>query len=337
VSIASKPVVTSGSTVDVVKALTPSVVRVRAQGAQAGFFGQVQQTSGVGTGIVLDKDGHIVTNNHVVTLGTSQPANGWTVDTSDGRSLTARLVAREPLSDLAVLQVDAKDLTPAQFADPSSLAVGQDVVAIGYALDLGATPTVTRGIISALHRDFTETIQGAGQITIGDVIQTDAAVNEGNSGGPLVNLAGEVVGINTGAIRPGTNGAAAPVQGINYAISVETIAPVVRSLISKGNVDRGFLGVTLGQVDRQSAATQNLSVSDGVIVQQVTSGGPADKAGLQGGDIIVKAGSHDIHTIGDLQQTLIENGPGTKLHVEYVRNNNRGSTDVTLGTRPAGT
>ncbi|HZU76524.1 MAG TPA: trypsin-like peptidase domain-containing protein [Dehalococcoidia bacterium] len=308
-----------------------------------GFFGQVQQTSGVGTGIIIDTDGHIVTNNHVVTLDSSQAANNLTVDLWDGRSLSARLVARDPSADLAVLQITAQNLTPAKFADPNSLQVGQDVVAIGYALDLGSTPSVTRGIISALHRDFTETITDVSgrpvQNTIGDVIQTDAAINEGNSGGPLVNLSGEVVGINTGAIRPSTTAAniTSQVQGINYAISVQTILPVVRSLITKGNVDRGYLGVNLTQVDRNAASAKQLPVSDGVLISQVVPGGPADRAGLQANDIIVKAGNEDIHTVGDLQQVLIENGPGTKLHIEFYRGNNRQSADVTLGSRPAGT
>jgi S1-C subfamily serine protease len=327
------------STADVVKALRPSVVRVRTAGTSQRAFGVPSNTAGTGTGIVIDDQGHILTNNHVVTLGTTSPSNNISVDFADGQSVTAQLVGREPIADLAILKVDAKNLVPAKLADPKTIEVGQDVVAIGYALDLGATPSVTKGVISGLNREIDETLAG-GTLSpgtnlnvVGGAIQTDAAINPGNSGGPLVNMAGEVVGINT-AVLSSRNGQ--PVQGINFAVSVETASPVIKALIDKGKVDRGYLGVLLHPITPDEARAQQLPVSDGVGIQQLTGGSAAEQAGLKEGDIIVKAGNRDIHGIGDMQQALIENGPGTKLHVEYYRGSAKQSADVTLATRPAG-
>jgi len=331
-------VTASSTTVDVVKALRPSVVRVRTEASQVGAFGAVQGASGTGTGVVLDTDGHVLTNNHVVTLGSNQPAQKITVDLSDGQSVSGTLVGREPTADLAVIKIDAKNLVPVKFADPKSIQVGEDVVAMGYALDLGSTPSVTKGVVSALDRQIDETLTGSARgqnstsISIGGAIQTDTPINPGNSGGPLVDMTGAVVGINTAGIFSSNQ---QPVQGINFAVSVDTIQPVVKSLIDKGKVDRGYLGVLLQPITREIAAPQSLPVSDGIGVAQVTAGSAADKAGLKSGDIIVKAGDRDIHGAGDLSQVLIENGPGTKLHVEYYRGNNRQSTDVVLGSRPS--
>jgi serine protease Do len=334
----------SQSTADLVKALRPSVVRVRTEASQVGAFGSVQKGAGTGTGIVIDSNGHILTNNHVVTLGTDQPAQKFTVDLADGRSLTATLVGREPNADLAILKVDSNNLTPVKFADPKNINVGEDVVAIGYALDLGAQPSVTKGVISALGRQIDETISGrasggpggpGGQtISIGGAIQTDTAINPGNSGGPLVNSAGEVVGINTAGIFS-SNGE--PVQGINFAVSIETVMPVAKSLIDKGRVDRGFMGINVQPITHDVAQAQNLPVPDGIGVISTISGGAAEKAGLQAGDIITKVAGREIHSQGDLNEVLIENGPNSKVPVEFYRGSNKQSTDITLGSRPSAT
>src|SRR5579875_1952146 len=182
-----------GSVVNVVKKLTPSVVRVRTELTQVGPFGQIigGQAQGTGTGIIIDTQGHILTNNHVVTLGGTRVAQKITVDLADGRSLPATLVGREPAADLAVLKINADNLQPATFADPNSVEVGEPVVAIGYALDLGSTPSVTTGVVSALNREIDETLDNGnpfsaaqGQVNaVGGAIQTDAAINPGNSGG----------------------------------------------------------------------------------------------------------------------------------------------------------
>jgi S1-C subfamily serine protease len=329
----------TGSAVDVVNTLRPSVVRVRTDASQVGAFGTVQKASGTGTGIIIDGDGHVVTNNHVVTIGTDQPASKITVDLSDGQSVSAQIVGRDQNSDLAVLKISANNLTPAKLADPKSIQVGEDVIAIGYALDLGSTPSVTRGVVSALGREIDETLTssrglGGTPNIVGDAIQTDAAVNPGNSGGPLVDMNGNVIGINTAGIFSQAS-SGTPVQGINFAVSVETVQPVVTALITKGKVDRGFMGVQLVPITPDEASALKAPVPDGAGIEQVQRGTPADQAGLQAGDIIVKAGGKDIHGIGDLQQVLIQNGPGAKLHVEYYRGADRRAADITLSSRPS--
>jgi len=254
----------------------------------------------------------------------------------------ATLVGREPTADLAVLKISAKNLVPVKFADPKSLQVGQDVIAIGYALDLGSTPSVTKGVISALDRQIDETLSGNNNNPfgggtpniVGGAIQTDAAINPGNSGGPLVNMQGEVVGVNTAGIFRSDTGE--PVSGINFAVSVDTVLPVTKALISTGKVDRGFLGVNLVPITPNEAQANNLAVNDGAGVASVVSGSPAAQAGIQAGDVIVKLGNHDVHSVGDIQQALIENGPGTKVTIEFYRGKNKQSVDVTLGSRPAG-
>ena len=164
--------------------------------------------------MIIDTDGHIVTNNHVVTAGTgNRPADRITVTLSDQRTATATIVGRDQATDLAVLKIDVDSLAPATFADPESLQVGQDVVAIGFALDLKGGPTVTRGVLSAKGRTIDEQ-----PYTINDAIQTDAGINPGNSGGPLVNARGEVIGINTAIIQ----GA----QSIGFSISVALVQPI---------------------------------------------------------------------------------------------------------------
>jgi serine protease Do len=200
---------------------------------------------------------------------------------------------------------------------------------------------VTKGVISALDRQIDETLQNnnspfAGSGTpniVGGAIQTDAAINPGNSGGPLVNMQGEVVGVNTAGIFQSDNGE--PVTGINFAVSVDTVMPVVKALISTGQVNRGFLGVNLVPITPTEAQANNLAVNDGAGVASVVSGSPADQAGLKAGDVIVKLGNHDIHSVGDIQQALIENGPGTKVTVQFYRGKDKQSVDVTLGSRPA--
>ncbi|MBM3946670.1 MAG: trypsin-like serine protease, partial [SAR202 cluster bacterium] len=192
------------STVQLVKLLRPSVVHVQTEmAAGVDFPGRAVPQTGVGTGSIIDAQGHIVTNSHVV-----EGARRITVALEDGRAFTARLVGADPFTDLAVIKIDAQGLTPAELGDSDALEVGEDVVAIGFALDLEGGPTVTKGVVSALDR------------TVGDLdglIQTDTDINPGNSGGPLVNLRGEVVGVNTLAIRESALSTGGPdAQGINF-------------------------------------------------------------------------------------------------------------------------
>ncbi|MGE0539101.1 MAG: S1C family serine protease [Dehalococcoidia bacterium] len=322
---------------DVVKAVWPSVVRIRANGTQTSAFGTAQQGEGTGTGFIVDQRGYIVTNNHVVTLGTNREASRFQVDLSDGRTVEGTLVGRDERTDLAVIKIEADNLTPVRFADSTKEEIGEDVLAIGFALDLGSTPTVTKGVISAKDRVINETLNAGGRaypISISGAIQTDAAINPGNSGGPLVNMQGEVVGINTAGL---VGDAGQPVQGIFFAVSSQVAEPIVESLIDNGQVERGYLGVEVTTVSPQAARAEGQGDVEGAGIRSVTGGSAADRAGLRAGDVITKIGDHEINNIGDVSNALASHKPGEKVKVEYARNGSNGSTDVTLGERPAGT
>ncbi len=309
---------------ELVKRVRPSVVRVSAIGTSGRL---AQQSAGTGTGWFVDERGYVVTNNHVVTLGGGQPAGSFKIDLADGRTLDARLVGRDQATDLAVLKVEDSGFAALRFADPRTVEVGGDVVAVGFALDLGATPTVTRGVVSAKDRVIQETIDGTSQsVEISGAIQTDAAINPGNSGGPLLNLQGEVVGINTAGL---SGGAGRPVQGISFAVSGQVAQPIVKSLIDTGQVRRGLLGIRVQTVDRDIAQLRRLAVNEGVLVAAVDSGSPADRGGLKTGDIITKVGDLDVKNTGDLTIALARYGPGTRVKVEYNRAGDARSAEVT--------
>jgi S1-C subfamily serine protease len=314
------------STPELVERVRPSVVRVHASGT--GAFGQ--SNGGTGTGFIIDERGYIVTNNHVVTLGGDRPATNLQVDLADGRTLDAKLQGRDPSTDLAVLKVDAGGLKPVQFADPRSVVVGEDVVAVGFALDLGATPTVTKGVVSALDRVIEERTESGAAVSISGAIQTDAAINPGNSGGPLLNARGEVIGINTAGLFGGEG---RPVQGISFAVSAQVAQPIVRVLIDSGVVRRGYLGVVPSTVDREVARARRLAVNEGALLARVDAG-PAERAGLRLGDVIVKIGDVEIKNVGDITLALTRSGPGQKVKVEYYRGSERRTTEVTPSERP---
>jgi S1-C subfamily serine protease len=222
---------------DLVQAVQTSVVKVMASGEfRVAPFGRLQTQQITGTGFVIDPRGFIVTNAHVLTLDNGQVAPRLQVQVWDGRHYDAALAGTDPSTDLAVLRIAATDLPALRFADPASIRVGQTVVAIGYALNLGSTPTVTLGVISAKDRVIEED-----STRISGAIQTDAAINPGNSGGPLLNMRGEVVGINTAGLSGGTQ----PVQGIFFAISAQVARPVVERLITNSRVERVAYGSTM--------------------------------------------------------------------------------------------
>ena len=222
---------------------------------------------------------------------------------------------------------DGNGLTPIQWADLSSILVGEQVVAIGYALDLGGAPTVTTGVVSALDRSIPEP-----DATISGAIQTDAAVNPGNSGGPLLDLDGKVVGVTTAGLSGTTD---TPVQGLNFVISGQMAQPVVQALVSQGHVTRGYLGVAVTDITPELAQANGIGVDHGAGVGDVTSGAPADQAGLKPGDVITKVGDVDIKSTGDLTNALTKYGPSQKVTVAYERGKNQATTTITLGQRPA--
>ncbi|RMF85297.1 MAG: hypothetical protein D6744_01630, partial [Planctomycetota bacterium] len=223
---------------------------------------------GLGSGVIVSEDGYILTNNHV-----AGNADELLVRTHDGKEYTAKVVGVDPMTDLAVIRVDAKGLTAAELGDSDELKVGEWVVAAGS--PFGLTGTITAGIVSATGRSNVRIVDYA------DFIQTDAAINPGNSGGPLVNLKGQVVGINT-AIASRSGG----FNGVGFAIPVNMARTVMHSLIEKGEVVRGWLGVSIQPLDEALAHSFGYDKTDGVLVGDVLEDGPADKAGLKAGDII---------------------------------------------------
>ncbi|MFB7662602.1 S1C family serine protease [Kitasatospora sp. NPDC056138] len=286
---------------------------------------QITTPNGLGSGIVYDTEGNIVTNAHVV--GAAQTFSVSLANSS--RSLAATLVASYPDSDLAVIRLSSPPagLRPAAFGDSSKVEVGQITLAMGS--PLGLSSSVTQGIVSAIGRTVTEPrspdSQGA---TIGNMVQTSAAINPGNSGGALVNLNSQVIGINTlAAVDQEANGSAAP--GIGFAIPAATVTSIADQLIKEGKVTnsgRAALGITARtyfNADFRPA---------GAVVVGTTAGGPAAAAGLQAGDVITKLGDTDVTSLGGLTTALASLQPGSKVTVTYVRDGRSMTADVTLGT-----
>ena len=302
------------STVEIAKLLRPSVVHIQIETVQTGL---PAPQNGVGTGVILDEEGNILTNNHVV-----DGAQRITVALADGRSIDATLVGGDLFTDLAVIKIEADDLTPAVVGDSSQLQVGEDVVAIGHALDLSGGPTVSKGVVSALERS----IQEDAQSTIDGLIQTDAAINPGNSGGPLANSQGEVIGINTAIIRQS--------QGIGFAININDAKLVFRQLIARGFVERGFLGIVHLNVTPTTASDLGIPVNYGVAIDSVTRGSAADQVGLRANDVIVKLENTEIRTTADLIRFLTNHGPGETVDIDYYRGSQMLEGLVTLGARP---
>ena len=331
------PTTSGAGPAQVVQQVRGSVVLIRAgTAAPTGPFGSRSGGAGTGSGFVIDARGYIVTNNHVVTLGTDTPANRFEVSLADGRTTTATLVGRDARTDLAVLKVEVPNLSALRWAEPAAIQVGQAVVAIGFPLDLGAAPTVTTGVVSATDRVINETLAIEGRpyrIDISGAIQTDAAINPGNSGGPLLNLQGEVVGINTAGLA---SAGGQPVQGIFFAVGAQVAQPIVQTLIEEGSVERGYLGVQVASVTREVARATNLPVDAGAAVVSADAGTPAARAGLRSGDVIVTVGDQAIANTGDLTRALFRYQPGTTVPVEVVRAGQRQTITVTLGRRPTG-
>jgi serine protease Do len=313
------PVAAPLTAVEVVKILKPSVVQVTTESVVIGLFNQPIPVQGVGTGIILDRGGHVLTNNHVI-VG----AQRITVTVNGGSSLPATIVGADDSTDLAVIRVETEDeLLPAKLGDSSKLEVGEEVVAIGHALGLPGGPTVTDGIVSALNR----TIDTDQQITIVDLIETTALINPGNSGGPLVNSRAEVIGITTAIIRG---------SGLGYAININDAKVVATQLIQRGFVNRGFLGVTPVNLTPGLASQLNLpeGVTQGILVARVIKGAAADRAGLRESDVIVQLGNELIPNTGAMSKFLIGHPPGEKVKVVYFRGETRREAEVTLGERP---
>jgi S1-C subfamily serine protease len=296
---------------------------------------QQQSSQASGSGFLIDNDGHILTNAHVV-----EGAKSVTVQLGDGAEQDAQVVGSDPSSDIALLKVDnTEGANPLPLGDSSKVEVGDPVIAIGnpFALDR----TVTSGIVSALQRQ----IQAPNGFSISDVIQTDAAINPGNSGGPLINGAGEVIGINS-QIESQSGGN----EGVGFAVPIKTAADVVSQLENGGQVHQPYLGISGGDIDPEIAQALNLPVSQGVLVEQVLSGGPADDAGIKGatgqatisgqtfpvgGDIITKVDGKTITGMDDVISAVNGHKPGDEITLTIYGGGHQKDVTVKLGDRPS--
>ena len=322
----SEPASDSGTETfaDVYARAYKSVVEITAAGSETNQFGSDEQRRAQGSGFVYSSDGTVVTNQHVV-----DGASSFTVRFWNGTTHQAEVVGTDPSTDLAVLQVDAPEslLEPLALGDSSALDVGDAVAAIGS--PFGLEGTLTTGVVSALHRQMT----APNNFTITDSIQTDAAINHGNSGGPLLDARGRVVGVNA-QIESDSGGN----DGIGFAIPSNTVRSIVSQLLDTGTVEHAYLGIGL------------VAVEDGIAVTEVRDGTPAEQAGLRastgtttvdgeevptGGDVIVALDGEPVTSSAELQSAIDAQQPGDTVTLTVLRDGERKTIDVTLGTRPS--
>ena len=331
--------VPAGGYADLIEQFSPAVVLVEvsakvtpadAEGAMPNeeFFKEFQRRfgnqmpqmpdapdrQGLGSGFIISQDGLIVTNNHVIDGATTV-----TVKFADGSEHDATVVGADPLTDIALLDIEGTDLPTVAFGSSDEMRVGDEVIAVGNPFGLGGT--VTTGIVSAKDRNI-----NAGPFD--EFIQTDAAINRGNSGGPLFNDQGEVIGVNTAIYSP--NGTSA---GIGFAVPSDLVSRIVADLQDDGQIDRGWLGVQIKPVSEEVAKVLGLDAGQGTQVAEVMPGTPAEKAGLKAGDIVLNFGGVDIKEARDLTRAVASTFPDTASTVEVLRKGERITLDVTVANR----
>ena len=308
--------------VEAVNKVKPAVVGISNMQQGTDFFGRQmqEQEAGTGSGVLFDSEkGYIVTNNHVV-----EGAKELEVTLEDGKRIMAEMVGTDPLTDLAVIKVDPKEvksITAAAFGTSENLNIGEPAIAIGNPLGLKFAQTVTTGVISATKREM-PTADGAFSMS---VLQTDAAINPGNSGGALVNIKGEVIGINSAKISQ------TGIEGIGFAIPMDEAKPIIQQLIEKGKVERPVLGISpidLADVDQQRL---DVPVETGVVIAKVS--GNAAQAGLERGDVIVKIDEDKVDDQIALRKALYKKKPGDSVKVQYYRGKELKTVDVKLGAQ----
>ena len=318
-----------GSIAEVADKVSKSVVSIVTSTKTTDFFGQSQNSSAAGTGIIVTEDGYILTNKHVI-----DGANKVTVVLDDGTTYeNVKVVATDPLNDVAYLKIDnVSGLTAAKLGDSKTLSVGQQVIAIGNALGQYQN-TVTSGIISGVGRSVTASDgTGYNTETLTDMIQTDAAINSGNSGGPLVNAAGEVIGINTATSTSAEN--------MGFAIPISSVKGMLQQLIETGSAKRTYLGVYSVEITPEVAKAYNLPVSEGVYLYSPSSysaivkDSPAAKAGLKDKDIVTKINGTKIGAAGSLASLIGEYKPGDTVQLTVIRDGNETAINVTLEAYP---
>ena len=294
----------------------PSVVGVKVDFYEQGFFGELQETSEEGSGIIYSEDGYIITNYHVVEDAISSTSAQVTVTLSNQEEYTAKIIGTDSVTDLALLKIEATGLTPATFGKSSDLQVGELAVAIGNPLGQEFAGSVTVGYISALNRSITtdgRTYQ---------LIQTDAAINPGNSGGALVNAKGEVIGINTVKVTDTT------VEGLGFAIPSDDALKIIEELKLTGKIVRPYIGIY--GIDMDEATAQRNKLVEGVYVYQVFSGSPAEAAGISRGDIIVEFDGQQVKTKQELNNAKNKKSIGDKVKVKVYRGGDYQELEITL-------
>lgn len=293
------------------------------------FFGQggggrprTQEGQSLGSGFLISADGYVVTNNHVISAGSpNATVESVRVTLADQREFDARVVGRDPASDLAVLKIEGRSLPFVRFGNSAQARVGDWVVAIGNPFGLGGS--VTAGIISSVNR-----VTGGGPFD--RFIQTDASINRGNSGGPLFDMQGNVIGINSQILSP-TGGNV----GIGFAIPAEQARPIVETLMKGKTPERGYLGVGIQPIDNDLAAALGIERNKGELIARVEPGQAAEKAGIRQGDVIVKVNGRDVDPQNTLSYLVANSAPGTRVPIELIREGRRVNVTAVVGTRPS--
>ncbi|MCI0583078.1 MAG: trypsin-like peptidase domain-containing protein [Chloroflexi bacterium] len=321
----------SSAVIDAAAKAGPAVVRIFVEGTSTDPLGGSIPESGVGSGVIFDVAGWILTNKHVVTASDGTIADSLTVELKDGRQFEGTVYGVDTLTDLAIVRIVADELTAATIGSSADLEVGQLAIAIGSPLGTYSN-TVTSGIISATGRSVT--VEGGDRLN--NLIQTDAAINPGNSGGPLLDAVGDVIGINT-AVATDSN-------GIGFAIPVDIARPIMQQALAGQELSRPYIGVRYVAIDRQVQDEEDLPVDQGALVspsrtqtgtlEAVISGGPADRAGIVEGDIITKIGDQTIDSEHPLDLALASYAPGQTVDLEIIRDGDTLTVTLTLGTRP---
>jgi serine protease Do len=323
------------SVVSAVKKVSPAVVSVAfTKDIQVfnplGYQGQAVQQSGGGSGFIITSDGLVATNKHVANL----EGASYSVITQDGKTYDAKVLAFDPINDFAVLKIDAKNLPTVEFGSSDDLDIGQRIIAIGNALGEFEN-TVTVGVLSGKERTISASSSSTSQDseTLSGLLQTDAAINEGNSGGPLVNLKGQVVGINTATAAKGQ------AEGLGFAIPINSLKTAIDSIEKTGKIVRPYIGIRYLAVDQKIAAMKGVNEARGILVYgdptnnipAVVPDSPADKAGIKQGDIILKVNNDDIDEKNSLTRLLGKYKPGEEVDLTVIRDSNNINIKVKLG------
>lgn len=310
--------VCDGELIETIEKISPSVVNINTVRLVHDYYMNIVPLRGMGSGVIFDTDGHIMTNNHIV-----EASEKIEVTLFDGRKYDGKLVGTDRLSDIAVVKIDGENLPPAPLGDSSTLKVGQMAIAIGNPFGFFLQgPTVTVGVISAMHR----TIR-AEQGVFENLLQTDAHINPGNSGGPLVNIKGEVIGIISANIPFA--------QGIGFSIPISTAKRIADELIAHGKVIRPWLGILGVGVNEQIAAYYRLPSDRGILVTRIFENSPAFKAGIAPGDMIIEADHKDIKDMGELTKELRSKKVGDSMSVTVQKGRQKGEITMKLAESPS--